>query len=177
MLDKLIDFVVQFIELFKFWIVIQPYEGGVQLRFGKFHKVLESDNGIRKTGFHLVLPFGIDHTITEHIVPTTHSLGDESTISKDGKSIGFHAVVTYKVRDIQKALLDVEDVKHAVLDACCGEIGRVMRASTWEEMLAEDILEKLTKACRARGFRYGIEVMSVQLAGIAICRSIRLMQR
>ena len=170
MLDKLIDFIIQFIELFKFWVVIHPFEAGVMLRLGKFYKIVEC-------GFHWMLPFGVDHVITEHIVPTTHSLGDESTISKDGKSVGFHAVVTYKVRDIQKALLDVEDVDHAVRDACAGEIGRVMRESTWEEILAADILEKLTAACRKRGFRYGIEVMSVQLAGVAICRSIRLMQR
>ena len=170
MLDKLIDFLIQCIELFKFWIVVHPYEAGVMMRLGRFIRVIEC-------GFHWMLPFGIDHAITEHIVPTTHSLGDESTISKDGKSIGFHAVVTYKVRDIQKALLDVEDVNHAVRDACSGEIGRVMRESMWEEMLAEDILEKLTAACRKRGFRYGIEIMSVQLAGLAQVRSIRLMQR
>lgn len=170
MLDKLIDFVIQCIELFKFWIVVHPYEAGVLMRLGKFRKVIEC-------GFHWMLPFGIDHAVTEHIVPTTHSLGDESTVSKCGKSVGFHAVVTYKVRDIQKALLDVEDVNHAVRDACSGEIGRVMREATWEEMLAEDILEKLTAACRKRGFRYGIEVMYVQLAGIAPVRSIRLMQR
>lgn len=170
MLDKLIDFIVQFIGLFKFWVVMHPYEAGVQLRFGKFRKVLDC-------GFHWMLPFGIDEQLSEHIVPTTHSLGDESTTSKDGKSVGFHAVVTYKVRDIQKTMLEVDDVHHAVRDACCGEIGRVMRESTWEEMLAEDILEKLTGACRKRGFRYGIEVMSVQLAGISLVRSLRIMQK
>lgn len=170
MLDKLIDFAIQCIELFKFWVVIHPYEAGVQLRLGKFHRVVEC-------GFHWVRPFGVDHVSTEHIVPTTHSLGDESTTSKDGKSVGFHAVVTYKVRDIQKALLEVEDVNHAVRDACCGEIGRIMRESTWEQMLAEDMLERLLSACRKRGFRYGIEVLAVQLAGIAQCRSIRLMQK
>lgn len=170
MLDKLVDFAIQCIELFKFWVVIHPYEAGVRLRLGKFHQVLEC-------GFHWMLPFGIDTHLAEYIVPTTHSLGDESTISKDGKSVGFHAVVTYKVRDIQKTLLEVDDVHHAVRDACCGEIGRVLREATWEEMLAEDILDKLTAACRKRGFRYGIEVMSVQLAGIAQVRSIRIMQK
>lgn len=170
MLDKLIDFIAQFIHLFKFWVVMHPYEAGVRLRLGKFHAVLDC-------GFHWMFPFGIDTQLSEHIVPTTHSLGDESTTSKDGKSVGFHAVVTYKVRDIQKAMLEVDDVNHAVRDACCGEIGRIMRESTWEEMLAEDMLEKLTSACRKRGFRYGIEVMAVQLAGIAMCKSLRIMQK
>lgn len=170
MLDRLIDFLTQFIERFRFWVIVHPYEAGVQLRLGKFHRVVEC-------GFHWMIPFGVDHVSTEHIVPTTHSLGDESTTSKDGKSVGFHAVVTYKVRDIQKALLEVEDVNHAVRDACCGEIGKIMRESTWEDMQGDDMLEKLTGACRKRGFRYGIEVTAVQLAGLAVCRSFRIMQK
>lgn len=170
MLDRLIDFLIQFTELFKFWVVIHPYEAGVRLRLGKLHGVLEC-------GLHWMIPFGVDHFIGEHIVPTTHSLGDESTTSKDGKSVGFHAVVTYKVRDIQKTLLEVDDVHHAVRDACCGEIGRVMRESTWQEMQGDEMLERLTAVCRKRGFRYGIEVMAVQLAGLAVCRSFRIMQK
>lgn len=170
MLDRLVDLVVSCIELFRFWQVVAEYEQGVQLRLGKFHRILAS-------GLHFVLPLGIDHCIIQCVVPTTHSLGDESITTKDDKSIGFHAVVTYQVRDIKKAMLDIENVGHAVLDACSGEIGRVLRESTWAEILAPDMLEKLTTTCRKRAFRYGIEVMAVQLAGVSLVRSIRLMQK
>jgi hypothetical protein len=91
------------------------------------------------------------------------------------KSIGFHAIVTYRVNDIKKLLLGVEDGDHAVRDACSGEIGRVLREATWEEIRQPDILDKLTAAARKRGFKYGIEIMGVQLAGLTLCRSIRLM--
>ena len=171
MLDKLIDLFVSWVELLKFWVVLLPYEEGVQLRLGKFHRVLACGS------FYWVIPLGIDHCITHNVVPITHSLGDESSTTKDGKSIGFSSVVTYQVRDIRKALLDVEDVTHAVLDACSGEIGRVLRESTWEEILRSDMVDKLTAACRKRGFRFGIEIMAVQLAGISLVRSIRLMSK
>lgn len=170
MLDRLIDFLVGCIELLRFWQVVAPFEEGVQLRLGKFHRVLAC-------GLHFVLPFGIDHCLIQCVVPTTHSLGDESSTTKDGKSIGFAAVVTYQIRDIKKAMLDIEDVTHAVRDACAGEIGRVIRDSTWAEILAPEMLDKLTTACRKRGFRYGIEIMSTQLAGISLARSIRLMSK
>lgn len=107
MLDKLVDFIVQCITLFKFWAVYQPYEAGALLRLGKFIRVLEP-------GFHWRYPFGIDQCLVEHTVPSTHSLGDESATTADGKSIGFHAVITYRVRDIAKALLEVDNVHHAV---------------------------------------------------------------
>jgi regulator of protease activity HflC (stomatin/prohibitin superfamily) len=170
MLDRLIDFLIQFIALFKFWIVLHPYEAGVQLRLGKFYKILQC-------GFHWILPFKIDYVVVEHIIPCTHSLGDESITTADGKSVGFHAVVTYRVHNVKKAILEIEDVDHAVRDACSGEIGRVLRESTWEDIQFPSILTELTTACRSRGFRYGIEILSVQLAGLALCRSLRIMQK
>jgi regulator of protease activity HflC (stomatin/prohibitin superfamily) len=170
MLDKLFDFLIQFVALFKFWAVYEPFEAGVLLRLGTFIRVLEP-------GFHWRIPFGVDQCLSAQTVPTVHSLGDESITTTDGKNIGFHAVVTFQVRDIKKALLDVSEVTHAVLDACAGEVGRVLREASWAEVMAPDMLDKLTKACRARGFRYGIEVMQVQLAGVSLVRSIRLMQK
>jgi regulator of protease activity HflC (stomatin/prohibitin superfamily) len=170
MFDKLVDVLLEFLHLFKFWIVCQPYEQAVLLRLGKFRRVLSS-------GFHWLLPFGIDYCISEHVVPTTHSLGDESVTSRDGKSVGFHAVVTYRISNIEKATLEVSDSNHAVRDATCGEIGRVMRELTWEQMLQSELPERLTAACRKRGWRYGIEILNVQLAGLALVRSIRLMQK
>lgn len=170
MLDRLVDLIVQFITLFKFWAVYEPYEAGVLLRLGKFVRVLDP-------GFHWRFPLGIDQCLVEHTVPTVPSLGDESATTADGKSIGFHAIVTYRVKDIQKALLEVADVHHAILGACAGEIGRTLRESTWEEVMFPSMLEDLTVACRKRARRYGIDIISVQLAGLAQCRSIRLLQK
>jgi regulator of protease activity HflC (stomatin/prohibitin superfamily) len=167
--DRLIDFLLQFVTLFRFWVILNQYEQGVLLRLGKFVKVLEP-------GLTWKWPFGIDTCLEESVVPTTHTLGNESITSKDGKGVGFHAIITYRVRDIKKALLEVADTDHAVRDSCSGEIGRVLREHTWCDIVGSDILEELTSACRKRGFRYGIEIMSVQLAGLALVKSIRLMR-
>lgn len=168
MFDRLIDLLIQFIELFKFWHVVDPYEEALVLRLGKLNRHLTC-------GYHLVIPFGIDRVMDEHVVPRVINCDNESVTTKDGKPIGFHAVVTYRVRDVEKILLEVEDGNHAVTDACAGEIARVLRESTWAEIEQPEILEKLTKACRARGFKFGVEIMSVQLAGMVLCRTIRLM--
>lgn len=171
MFDKLVDLIIEFIQLFHFMVVVTEYEKGVHLRLGKFLRVLEP-------GPHFLIPFAVDQVLREAVVPTTHSLGDEATVTRDGKTAAFHAVVTYQVRDIRKALLDVNDTDHAVRDACAGEIGKLMRERTWEELQhSEALLDDLTAVCRKRGFRYGIEIMSVQLASLALAKNIRLMQR
>lgn len=170
MLDKLVDFLISCIDLLRFFQVVRPYEGGVQLRLGKFHRVLEC-------GFYFIIPFGIDHCLLTNIVPTTHSLGDESSTTKDGKSIGFSAVLTYQIQDVKKALLEVEDCDHAVRDACVGEIGKALRESTWEDIVQSKCFESLLTVCRRKARKYGIEILAVQLAGISLARSIRLMQK
>jgi regulator of protease activity HflC (stomatin/prohibitin superfamily) len=168
--DLLIQTILEAIGLFKFWCVIEPYEAGLKIRLGRRVTVWENP------GFYWVWPLGIERVMTEHIVPTTHSLGEESITSSDGKSITFHAIVTYKVNDIRKALLEVQDVDHAVRDACSGECGRVLHESAWSDIIDVGILDKLTAACRKRGWRYGIEIMSVQLASLAIARNFRIMR-
>lgn len=168
MLDRLIDLLVQFIELFKFWAVVDPYEEALVLRLGKLHRHL-------LCGWHWVIPFGVERVLTEHIVPAVRVLENECATTKDGKSIGFRAVATYRVRDIEKVLLEVEDGNHAVVDACAGEVTRVLRESTWEEINQPEMLEKVTAAARKRGFRFGVEIMGIQFTGLTLCRSIRLM--
>jgi regulator of protease activity HflC (stomatin/prohibitin superfamily) len=168
MFDRLIDMVIQFIELFRFWTVIDPYEEALVLRLGKLHRHL-------LCGWHLVIPFGIERILTEHVVPAVRVLENESATTKDGKSIGFRAVATYRVRDIEKVLLEVEDGNHAVVDACAGEVTRVLRESTWEDIMQPEIMDKVTAAARKRAFRFGVEIMSIQFTGMTLCRSIRLM--
>lgn len=167
MFDRLVDLIIQFAELFRFWYVLQPYEQGVLVRLGKFVRVMEP-------GFHWVAPLSVDVVHYESVVPTTHSLGNESITTKDGKAVSFHAVVTFQIADIEKVLLSVHDTDHALVDACRGEVARTLMAHTWDEIVQDSIYDDLTKACRKRGWRWGIEVMSVQLAGLSLARNIRL---
>lgn len=167
MFDRLVDFAVQFASLFRFWVILDPYEKGVLVRLGQFVRVVEP-------GLTWRWPFNVDVVHFESVVPTTHSLGNESITTRDGKAVSFHAVVTFQISDIQKALLSVHDTDHALVDACRGEIARTLMAHTWDEVIQDGIYDDLTKACRKRGWKWGIEVMSVQLASLSLAKNIRL---
>lgn len=170
MLDKLFDILLELAGLLRFWAIIEPFEAGVRTRLGKFLDTLGP-------GFHWRLPLGIDAVWIEHTVPRTHMLGPQSATTKDGKQVGFEAVITVRVSDIRKALLEVEHSEDAVRDSCAGTIGQVLSTCTWGDIIGDEaVLEKITKACRPKGFRFGIEVMSVQFSSMALTRSIRLLQ-
>lgn len=167
MIDKLVETILGMIRLFAFWVVLEPYERGLLVRLGTFKHELES-------GFHWRLPFHIDQVFYEIVVPRTANISSLSTTTLDGKSIGFDAVITYKISDLKKAILEVTDLTDAVTDSCAGIIGTTLTKSTWDEIKGGEAVEGLTAACRKRGFRWGVEIQSVQLKGIAIVKNIRL---
>ena len=167
MLDKLLDFIVSIWNDLTPVEVIPPYNGGVQLRMGKLLRSLEGG------GWYWKVPFA-DHIITEHTVPRTERLTGLATTTSDSKAIGFDAVITYRISDVQKALLEVSDLKDAIADSCAGIIGTELSNSSWADIVHGDTVELLTKACRARGWKWGVEIQLVQLTGVAPVKNLRV---
>ena len=169
MFDRLIDILLQFVDLFRFFIVVDEFEKAVVLRLGKFHKTLEP-------GFHFLLPFNIDNAIVDNVVPRTVNLGAQGLTTKDGKTITLSAVVTAQIRDIRKATLEVERVNDALVDSCYATIGDLVVAHDWDTVRTQEFSETITKACRRQAFKYGIEILRVQLSDLTPSRAIRLFQ-
>lgn len=169
MLERLFELLTQFVDLGKCWTVVDPYEGGIVLRLGIYHRDLQP-------GFNWLIPFKIERTITEYIVQRTSRVHSMSTDTKDGKTIGFEAVITWKIHDVKKSLLEVCSLQDALADCCMGVIGTELSEATYDQIIHGEIMEKLSVACRKNGWKWGIEVIRVQLGGVARARNFRLLQ-
>jgi regulator of protease activity HflC (stomatin/prohibitin superfamily) len=167
--EKLIDLIVQFLEFFRCCTIIFHYEEGVQFRRGRFYRVV-------KPGIRFQLPFYIDDILTDNVKPCARPLGLQSLVTKDERTVSINAVVTHYISDIQTALLEVENVTQAILDSCAGEIGRLVMASTWSEIIDEDFPRRLSIACRRRAKKYGIHIEEVQIMELTPARALRLLQ-
>lgn len=170
MLDWIKDFAVEILQILRFWIVVEPYERGIVTRLGKFHRILEP-------GLHWLIPFHVDVVHHDSVVSRTTSLPAQSVTTSDGLAVHVRAVVTANIRDVEKAWLEVEHVDHALRDSCAGEIGRVIAETAWEDLWHGKANDALSKACRAKGFRWGIEIEKVQLSDIARGRVVRILTR
>ena len=171
MLDRLVDLFLQFIKLFQFWVVIPPYRAGVRLRLGNFHAVL-------KNGFHFMIPFGVDDTLEDNVVIETMRVKPQSLTTKDGVSVVLSSVVTFTVEDIKTFLLEVEGRNNVVEDSSYGATADFIMKHSWAELTAFDNLgNELSKEVRKQAKRYGVRIVSVQLADFAKCPSIRLISQ
>jgi regulator of protease activity HflC (stomatin/prohibitin superfamily) len=165
-LDKLLDF------LREIWgdllpiEVISPYNGGVQIRMGKELRTLAG-------GWYWKVPFA-DRILIEHIVPRTERLTGLATTTSDDRAIGFDAVITWRISDIRKALMEVVDLKDAIADSCAGIIGTELSNAAWADIVHGNTVEALTAACRKRGWKWGVEIQQVQLTGVAPVKNLRV---
>jgi regulator of protease activity HflC (stomatin/prohibitin superfamily) len=167
MFDKLWEIVQAIWEFLIPVVVLYPFEKGVLCRLGAFKRELEP-------GLHWVIPFHIDQVFNEHITPRTEHLTGLATTTKDGQSVGFDAVITWKISSIKRALLEVTDLKDAIADTCAGQIGTTLAEATWDAIRSGEVVENLTEVVRKRGWRWGVEILNVQLSGVARVRNFRV---
>lgn len=167
MFDQLKELIIQLLDKFAFLVIVEEYERVVVLRFGKFHRSLEP-------GLHWVWPLMIEKALNENVVPRIYNLDAQSLTTTDGKSVVVSGNVLAQITDIRKALLGVEHANDAIKNVCVSEIARAVTRSPWSELTSESFGEALTAACRKRGWKWGIEIMEVQLSDVATVRSLRL---
>jgi len=122
----LIAVVVLILIVFSFRIVKQ-YERGVVLRFGRIA-------GVRNPGLNVIIPF-IDHLIKVSLRVVTTVLEPQEVITRDNVTVRVDAVVYFMVIDPQKAVINVENYKQAIIQLALTTLRSVLGQSELDELL------------------------------------------
>ena len=164
MLDKLVDLIVRFgMDMLPFAIVEQ-WNGSVQLRFGKFIKVLYP-------GIHFKIPF-FDSVIETPVITQSVNLPSQTLTTLDDESIVLKSIIRYKVSNIQTYLLSVMHANDVLIDTTQGIIRDVVERTTWNNLV--DVNETITNEVKEYVVRWGIEVEAVTITDLGIVKSFRI---
>ncbi len=166
MFDKLIDFVIQFLDRLMPVFIVKQYEGGAFFRAGKF-------KGVKGPGLHWKIPL-VDDVDVYAVVTTTLTLPVQSATTKDGLCVVAKAVVKYKIVDLAVFAVEVADQIDALSDTTCGIILSAIEQHTWEDGRALDIDAIVTKKARAEVKKWGVHIEGVTFTDLSQMRSIRL---
>ena len=156
MIDKLIEVVLQFLDLFRFWVVVDEDDAGILLRMGAFHRELKGGD------WYLKRPFKIDVERVIKVTPDTHNLSSQGLTTKDGKQIVVACIVQFRISNVKKALLEVQDRDGVIRDCTFSEVCTLVQEHDWDEVRTAAFAEKMTKAARKKGFPCGVEIISVK---------------
>ena len=164
MLDKLVDFLVRFSRDVLPFVIIEEWNAGVHLRFGKWIKTLYA-------GVHFKIPF-FDSIIECPIITQSVNLPSQTLTTLDEQSIVLKSIIRYKVSNVRTYLLGVMHANDVLIDTTQGIIRDVVEMTKWDNLI--DVNTQITKEVKEYVVRCGIEVEAVTITDLGIVKSFRI---
>jgi regulator of protease activity HflC (stomatin/prohibitin superfamily) len=108
--------------------VVKQYERGIVLRFGKLI-------GVRGPGLNGIMPF-IDRLLKVNMRIVTTVLEPQEVITRDNVTVRVDAVVYYQVLEPDKAIINVDNYREAIIQLALTTLRSVLGQSELDELLA-----------------------------------------
>lgn len=156
MLDKLIDLIIQFIQLFQIYTFVDQYERGVVLRCGKYHRTLEP-------GIRWMLPFEFERVITTNVKPEPCGFGIQSLHTSDGYAVNIQMGVIFNVEDVKQYLLEIEKPDTVIAVACSGLVADRIQGSSWDDIASPAFVKSLKPGMNRIAKRCGCRITDVYI--------------
>lgn len=167
--EKIVDFLISILELFRFFYVIREWENGITLRFGHWR------GKVMKKGLYFILPFAIDEVHTIDMIPTVAELDPQTVLTKDKIVIVTQALVKYQVDKPEVCLIEVGDEVDAVKEFTQGAIHTVIAETDYLTANVKDIEKRAKEQAQKEVDKWGIKIKSVVLKSFGKMSSIRLL--
>lgn len=141
---------------------VNEYERGVLLTLGKY-------SGIKEPGWRLVVPIFQKMTKIDIRVKAV-DVPDQKAITKDNIPVGVNAVIYYKVRNAEKAFLQVESFLHAMSQLAQTTMRNVVGEVELDDLLSErtKLSERIRSIVDEASDPWGISVDNVELKDVVL---------
>ncbi len=141
---------------------VQQYQKGVVFRFGKIV-------GMRNPGLSIIIPY-IEVLKRVDLRTVTLPIPPQKIITKDNVSVDVSAVAYYKITDVVKSIVAIEDVRSAINQIAQTSIRNVVGKFQLDEILSEreTINTEITKVLDAHTADWGVVVSVVEIKDIEL---------
>jgi regulator of protease activity HflC (stomatin/prohibitin superfamily) len=164
MFDKLVQLIERFGYQLMPYVIIEEWNAGVHLRFGKWIKTLYA-------GIHFKIPF-FDSIIECPVITQSVNLPSQTLTTLDEQSIVLKAIIRYKVNNVRTYLLGVMHANDVLIDTTQGIIRDVVEMTKWDNLI--DVNTQITNEVKEYVVRWGIEVEAVTITDLGLVKSFRI---
>jgi len=169
MLDSLFQWISERFESLYFFAVLEEFEGGVIMRWGKYHKDM-------KPGVNWMWPV-MESYYSDNIVRKTDNLISQSLYTADDVGVLLSVFISYKIRNVRRWLLEVEDSNSVLTDMTYGVIAEIVAESTWDEVKHPAFKSRVFYELKQRASKQlGVTLESVQFCDLTRSKTLRILQ-
>jgi len=159
-LDRLIDLIIEFLELFQVFFFVDEFEEGVVLRQGRFHRTV-------KPGFRWIIPLSQEDVIVVNVKPEPMWLDVQSVHTKDDYGSNIQVGIIWRVTDVKAFLIDNEDTEDMVAMLCSGVVWKSVQGCKWTEVRNERYPDTLKAPMNRKVRKRGAEIDEVIIQDFA----------
>lgn len=141
---------------------ITQYQRGLRFTFGKY-------SGLMNPGWRLVWPIIQFHKKVDLRVKAV-DVPNQEAITKDNISVSVNAVIYYKIREADKAILEVENFFYAISQLAQTTMRNAVGQVDLDELLSarDRVSENIRAIIDKASDPWGIEVINVELKDITL---------
>lgn len=147
--------------------IIDQYERGVVLTLGKF-------TGIRNPGLRIVIPI-FQRIIKVDQRVNTIDIPKQEVITKDNVTVNVDAVVYFRVKDAEKAILEVANFVYASSQFAQAALRDVTGNVDLDDLLSkrDDISQQIEQIVDTETEKWGIDIENVKIQNIELPQDMK----
>lgn len=145
---------------------VNQYERGVRFTMGKF-------SGIMEPGWRIIIPVFQSYQKVDMRTKAV-DVPDQNAITRDNVPVLVNAVIYYKVSDAEKAIVEVEDFRHAISQYAQTTMRNIVGEVTLDELLSsrDQIADRIRTIVDAETDAWGLKVQNVELKDVKLPESM-----
>lgn len=180
MLDRLIDVLLNFVDLARFWIVVGEGDRVVVYTLGRPTRLLAPGRGWLNTGLYLKAPLGIECDITTSVREEQYTLANQTLATRDGHVVCVCGSFRYSInpQDVITWQTTLGDENNAFPSAMRAAVAETIIRRPLDDLLDVDELkglrQEILERCRRNLGRYGYKIHDFWWAERAQVRTYRL---
>ncbi len=164
-LDRIFDTIRRFIPVI---FLLSPDEAGVRVTLGTRVKVLDP-------GFYFHWPI-IQTILYTTVTIQVKDLRSQSIPSKGGRDLILSGAIKYKIVDIRKAMLEVQDYDRSLEALSLGVLLAVASTMTEDELIdTERLGDEILKKIREEASGWGLKLQRVYITDLGRAKNVRLL--
>lgn len=162
-IKDLLDYILN---VFKIWVIVQPWEQGLRVRCGKNIKLVTS-------GMYFKIPY-LDSYYIQSIRLRVISLPMQTVTTQDMQTITLTGSIGYQITDIRKMYSDLYHPELTLSNIVMNELADYVYNNKLSDIKAgnaeANVLSKVEK------LDYGISIQYFKLTNFAVVKTFRLIQ-
>lgn len=168
-LNRILDFFLGTLDLFRFWVVLYEYERGVILRLGRPNRDLGP-------GIHWRAPFKLEELRFLNVKQKTTNSWDMTFSLHDGTTIAAGFACIIKVIDARHVLLNVDTWENTAYTTIKIAVSEKIRENGKEPLLQIDFVDTVFKHVNEALKKYGLGLVEFGFQDMALCRAYKLFE-